>query len=36
VIVALVFMVGVACGALLNALWDDVVELLDLYREERR
>jgi hypothetical protein len=32
---ALMFMVGVAFGALLNALWTDLWELFDLYRDER-
>jgi hypothetical protein len=32
---ALMFMVGVAFGAALNALWGDVLELFDLYRENR-
>jgi hypothetical protein len=32
---ALVFLLGVFFGAALNALWDDVWELLDLYRDQR-
>ena len=32
---ALMFLFGVAFGACLNALWGDVLELLDLYRDER-
>lgn len=35
-IVALVFLLGVSLGALMNALWSSVVELFDLYREERK
>jgi hypothetical protein len=31
----LMFLAGVALGSLLNAVWRDVLELLDLYREER-
>jgi hypothetical protein len=31
----LMFLLGLAAGALLNALWADVVELLDIYREQR-
>jgi hypothetical protein len=29
------FLIGVAFGATLNALWGDVLELFDLYRENR-
>lgn len=29
---ALVFLLGVFFGALMNALWDDVMNLLDIYR----
>lgn len=32
---ALMFLIGVAFGALLNALWDDVVDLFDIYRDQR-
>jgi hypothetical protein len=35
VTVALMFLFGVAFGALLNALWEDVMDLLDIYREQR-
>ena len=31
----LVFLVGVAFGALITSVWDDLVELLELYREQR-
>lgn len=32
---ALLFLIGLAVGALLNAIWDDVLELLELFREQR-
>lgn len=31
---ALVFLLGVFFGALLNALWEDVLDLLDIYRKD--
>ena len=31
----LVFLVGTAFGALISAIWDDLIELLELYREQR-
>lgn len=34
VIPALVFLLGVAFGALLNTLWDDVLDLFDIYRKD--
>jgi hypothetical protein len=32
---ALLFLIGVALGATLNALWDWVVELFEISREQR-
>jgi hypothetical protein len=32
---ALLLVVGVAIGAVMNELWKDILELLELYREER-
>jgi hypothetical protein len=32
---ALVLLVGVAIGAVMNELWKDILELLELYREQR-
>jgi hypothetical protein len=29
------FLIGLAAGALVNELWKDIAELLQLYREER-
>ena len=31
----LVFLVGTAFGALVATVWDDLIELLELYREQR-
>ena len=32
---ALLFLVGAAFGALVASVWDDLLELLELYREQR-
>ena len=32
---AILFLIGLAAGALLRELWNDALELLDLYREQR-
>ena len=32
---ALLFLVGTAFGALVATVWDDLIELLELYREQR-
>jgi len=32
---ALLLLVGAAVGAVMNELWKDILELLELYREER-
>ena len=34
-IAPLMFLVGLAVGAVVNAKWADLVELLDIYRNER-
>lgn len=35
-IIAIVFLLGVALGALLNAIWNDVLELFDIHRKDSR
>lgn len=32
---AILFLVGLAVGALLTSVWDDLMELLEIYREQR-